>query len=156
MPRIRRGADEQPRLRYPALVAELDEELRHTHESGQPRIEETVFPKTNLMRVTVLWDKWDPVSDEDRATTILQAYEQVEGEEFRDRIALAIGLTIPEASLMGLLPLQVCPVVRPDDPVTAEQCREAMLREGASTLLLGSNRPVLLFATREEAESCVG
>ena len=36
-----------------------------------------------------------------------------------------MGLTVPEAWEAGLLPFQVTAVVRDDDPVTPEQCREA-------------------------------
>ena len=153
MPRIRRGLDDNPRPRFPDLVAELAGELRDNREGGQPRIEEQHFPKTSAVRVTVIWDKWAPLTDEERAATILQAYEQVEGREFRDRIALAIGLTVPEAFESGLLPFQIVTAVRREDPVTPEQCREAMIAEGAS-VLTDPEKPELRFATEEEAEAC--
>lgn len=71
----------------------------------------------------------------------------------RDRIAIAVGLTVPEAYDSGLLPFQVIPPVRPDDPVTPEDCRNAMIDEGAS-VLLGASNPQLRFAALEEAEAC--
>jgi hypothetical protein len=153
MPRIQKRL-EPPRARHPAVVGELAEELRHSHESGQPRIEELTFPKTGTIHVTVLWDRWDPLADEERAVCILQAYEQVEGAAFRDRIGLAVGLTFPEARASGLLPFRVIPAVRPDDRVTLEQCVAAMKQLGASTLEQ-PDWPLLGFATFDEAEACV-
>src|SRR5947207_1781011 len=146
MPRIRRGPESQPRPRYPDLVRALAEELKNSHDAGQPRIEEQVFPQTNAVRVTVLWDKWESVPDEDRAATILQAYEQAEGKDCRNPIALAIGLTFPDALESGLLPFQITTPLRKGDPVTVEQCREAMIAEGAS-ILLDPSKPQLRFAT---------
>lgn len=153
MPRIQRRLDEPRRIRFPDLLAELEKELKNARTAGQPLIEEQVFPKTNAVRVTVIWDKWEPVSDEDRYQTILQAYEEVEGKAFRDRIALALGLTVSEAVETGLLPFQITAALRRDDPVTREQCREAMIAQGAS-VLLDSEIPQLRFATEEEAEAC--
>jgi len=54
--------------------------------------------------------------------------------EFSDRIALAIGLTVPEAYESGLLPYQVMPALRKGDPLTPEQCAKSMLDQGASLL----------------------
>jgi hypothetical protein len=154
MPRRRHGLNEAPRIRFPDLVAELSAELKNSRESGQPMIDEQHFPRTKAVRVTVIWDKWEPLSDEDRYETILQAYEQAEGKDFRDRIALAIGLTVPEAVDLGMLSFQVTTALRKGDPVTLAQCRDAMIAEGAS-VLLDPNKPQLRFATAEEAEACV-
>lgn len=152
MPRIRRSPEQQP-IRFPDLLVDLEAELKSSHEAGQPLIEEHVFPKTNAVRVTVIWDKWDAVPDEDRTSIILQSYEQVEGKSFRDRIALAIGLTVPEAVESGLLPFQILTALRQGDLVTAEECRAAMIAQGAS-LLIDADKPELRFATQEEAEAC--
>lgn len=153
MPRIQRRLDEPRRVRFPDLLTELAKELKNARETGQPLIEEQVFPKTNAVRVTVIWDKWEPVSDDDRYNIILQAYEEVEGKDFRDRIALAIGLTVPEAVESGLLPFQILTALRRGDPVTREQCREAMIAQGAS-ILIDPDHPQLRFATEDEAEAC--
>jgi hypothetical protein len=154
MPRVRRQSEKSTPLRFPKLVRELVTELKNSRAFGQPYIEEQVFPRTNAMRINVVWDKWERVSDEDRADTIHHAYEQVEGKEFSDRIALAIGLTVPEAVEMGVLPFQIAPMLRKDDSVTLDQCRTAMIALGASTLH-DPEQPQLRFATREEAEACV-
>lgn len=153
MPRIILG-HEHELPQFPDLVTELAEELKSTRSFGQPIIREQQFPKTEAIRTTVIWDKWEFMSDEDRLATILQAYEEVEGQEFRDRLALAVGLTVPEAQASGILPVQVTTALRSSDPVTAEQCRDAMIKLGAS-VLSNPEQPVLRFATVEEAEECV-
>src|SRR5437764_15193910 len=106
MPRIRK-VPETPCVREPGMIRDLAAELRNSHETGQPRIEEVTFPRTGTIQVTVLWDQWDPLPDDERAVCILQAYEVVEGAAFRDRIGLAVGLTFPEARASGLLPFRV-------------------------------------------------
>jgi hypothetical protein len=153
MPRIRRSPRQPIPTRFPELFAALVSELQNARDTGQPLIEEYVFPKTGAIRATVIWDQWEAVPDEERAALIQQAYEQAEGRDFRDRIALALGLTVPEAAELGLLPFRVKPVLRRGDPVTAEQCRQAMIALGASTLTDPAN-PQLCFASEEEAETC--
>lgn len=153
MPRIILG-HEHAGPHYPNLVAELADELRSNRPFGQPIIREQRFPRTDVIRTTVIWDKWESLNDEDRVATILQAYEEVEGEAFRDRLALALGLTVPEAHEAGLLPVQVTTALRASDPVTVEQCRDTMIELGAS-VLSNPDRPVLRFATTQEADQCV-
>jgi hypothetical protein len=89
---------------------------------------------------------------EERTAIILRAYEMAEGGEFRDRIALASGLTVPEAHAAGMLPYHLFPALRQGDSVTPEQVRKAMLEEGASKLI-NPQAPQLQFATEEEAEA---
>jgi hypothetical protein len=103
--------------------------------------------------VTVIWDEWDRLPLEDRTAAILRAYEQAEGRDYRGRIALASGLTVPEAHAAGMLPFQIIAALRKTNPVTIEQCREAMIAQGAS-MLLDPSRPQLRFATEEEAKAC--
>jgi hypothetical protein len=153
VPRIKRGLQEPSKPQFPNLLAELTDELRNNHAAGQPRIEEQHFPTTNAVRATVIWDKWADLDDEDRSSLILQAYGQVEGEEFRDRIVLAIGLTMPEAYESGLVPYHIMAAVRNGDPVTMQECEQAMLAQGAS-LLFDRKGPQLRFATEEEAVAC--
>jgi hypothetical protein len=114
-------------------------------------IDEQEFP-TGGIRVTVIWDDWDHLSLEDRTAVILRAYELAEGRGYRDRVALASGLTVPEAYAAGMLPFQIIPALRKGDAVTPEQCRQAMIAEEASTLL-SADKPQLRFATEEEAEA---
>lgn len=151
MPRIRTGIDEMPRRTNVALADQLAEELKSARMSGQPIIYEQEFPSGKL-RVTVIWDAWDRSHMEERTDVILRAYEQAEGRGFRDRIALASGLTVPEAHAAGMLPVRIITALRKEDPVTLDQCRQAMIEEGASTLL-ATDIPQLRFATLEEAEA---
>src|SRR2546427_3115332 len=147
----RRKFEEPPRRTVGPLVGRLVEELKSDRPSGQPMIEEEEFP-TKKLRVNVIWDEWDRVPLEDRTATILRAYEQAEGRESRDRIALASGLTVPEAHAAGMLPYQVIAAVRKGDAVTIDQCRQALIEEGAS-ILFGEDKPQLRFSTEEEAEA---
>jgi hypothetical protein len=151
MPRVRKRFEDPPRRTVGSLVQRLVDELKSDRVSGQPQIEEEEFP-TKKLRVNVIWDEWDRVPLEDRTATILRAYEEAEGPEYRDRIALASGLTVPEAHAAGMLPYQVIPAIRKSDPVTLDQCRKALIDEGAS-ILLGKDQPQLRFATDEEAEA---
>lgn len=151
MPRIRARVEERARRADGGLVDRLAEELRSGRESGQPTVYEQAFP-TDKLRVTVIWDAWDRLPLEDRTAIILQAFERAEGLDYRERIALASGLTVPEAHAAGMLPRQVIVALRGGDPVTMEQCRQAMIDEGASTLL-DAERPQLRFATLDEAEA---
>ena len=153
MPRIRRGTEEIGKPLHFDLVTELIQELRDGKECGQPRIEETEFP-TGAIRVTVLWDKWDRVPDHERADVILRAYEEVEGRPYRERVALAIGLTFPEAREVGLLRCSLQPQVRSDDPKTVARYYQAMRDLGASDLF-DRGRPELWFASRGEMEACL-
>ena len=153
MSRKRRGVDEQPRLLRGPLADRLAEELRRNGESGQPMIDEQVFPSDKIS-VTVIWDEWETLSLEDRSAVILRAYEQAEGRDYREKITLASGLTLPEAYAAGMLPFQIIPALRKGDPVTPEDCRQAMIAEGASTLL-SPDKPQLRFATEEEATAAV-
>jgi hypothetical protein len=151
MPRKKRGVAERPRPVSGDLSERLAEELRRSREAGQPMIEEQEFP-SGKMRVTVIWDEWDRLPLEDRTAVILRAYDLAEERGYRERIALASGLTVPEAYAAGMLPFQIIPVLRKGDAVTPEQCRQAMIVEGASTLL-AADRPQLRFATDEDAEA---
>ena len=151
MPRKRSRFETPPRRTVGTLAERLVDELKSDRQSGQPMIEEMEFP-TGKLRVNVIWDEWDRIPLADRTATILSAYEQAEGGEYRDRIALASGLTVPEAHAAGMLPYQVIPALRHGDPVTMDQCRQALIEEGAS-LLFGEDHPQLRFATEEEAEA---
>lgn len=134
MPRVRIEGDVRFGAANKDLAAKLAEELKRSKECGQPLIYEQEF-RTRRVRVTVIWDLWEGMSLQERTSTILRAYEMAEGREMRDRIALASGLTVPEAYAAGMLPYQVIAALRRTDPVTFEQARAAFLEEGASQLL---------------------
>lgn len=136
------------------LLKRLVDELKAGRAGGQPMIHEEEFPSTGLLRVVVIWDDWDGIPDEERTRTIFEAYRQAEGPEHADRITLVGGLTVSEGYNAGLLPYQVVPLLRRGAPVTLEQCGEAMLAEGASTLS-DRDRPPLRFFTEEEAAASI-
>jgi hypothetical protein len=142
---------DQPAFRS-GLADKLAAELKANRDFGQPLIYEQEYP-TKKSRVMVVWDEWADASLEERSAIILRAYEQAEGASARERIALASGLTVPEAAAAGLLPFQVILGLRATDPVSPAQAREAMLEQGASTLNEEDGLQ-LRFATREEAEAC--
>ena len=152
MPR-RQVGEQEPRLVSGDLVKRLADELKSQRETGQPMIYEHKFDGGRI-RVTVVWDEWASMTLEDRTSVILDAYAQAEGADFKKKIVLASGLTVPEAESVGMLPFQIITGLRKGDPVTPEQCREAMIKVGASTLL-DPNRPQLRFATTQEADATV-
>jgi len=128
------------------LVDELARELKTVRESGQPFIDEEHF-ETNAIRVVVLRDRWAEIPEDDRFDVIFNAYRTAEGETYANRIGPASGLTIPEAYASGMLPFQIVTGMRRGDSVTFDQCRRAMIEQGASTLL-DPAWPQLRFATK--------
>jgi hypothetical protein len=132
------------------LPEKLAEELKGKREYGQPTVYEQEYA-TGRIRVSVIWDAWADSSFEERSAIILRAYELAQSD-YRDRIALASGLTVPEAATAGMLPFQMIAAVRKGDPVTVEQARQAFLEEGASQLI-NPQALQLRYATLEEAEA---
>lgn len=152
MARIKMGLEEQPRRTDGKLVERLVDELKANRESGQPFIYEQSFT-TGKIRVLVIWDEWKDQSLEERTNIILSAVEKADGRDYRAKVALASGLTVPEGVAAGMLPYHIIPAHRKADKVTLEQCREAMLAEGASQLF-GPNVLQLRFPTENAAEAC--
>lgn len=152
MPRIR--VDGLSVLTSPktGLAEKLATELKSSRDFGQPLVYEQEY-STKKSRVIVIWDEWPDASLEERSSVILKAYEIAEGAAGREKIALASGLTVPEAVAAGFLPFQVFPGLRKTDPVKPEQVREVMLEQGASKLN-DADGIQLRFATKEEAEAC--
>jgi hypothetical protein len=152
MPRIKMGFEDQPRKTDARLVERLVEELKANRESGQPFIYEQSFT-TGKIRALVIWDDWKDLPLEERTNIILSAIEKSDGKDYRAKVALASGLTVPEGVAAGMLPYQIITAHRKGDRVTLEQCWDAMLSEGASRLF-GPNVLQLRFPTEESAEAC--
>jgi hypothetical protein len=152
MPRIKMGIEVQPRRADATLVDRLVDELKAGRESGQPTIYEQTFG-TGKIRILVIWDAWKDLSLEERTNIILSAIEKAEGKKQRAKVALASGLTVPESIAAGMVPYQVSAARRKSDTVTEKQCREAMLKEGASTLF-GPDVLQLRFPDEHSAEAC--
>jgi hypothetical protein len=144
--------EDRPRKVDKRLLDQLVDELKANHESGQPFIYEQTFT-TGRIRVLVIWDVWKDLPLEQRTSIILSAIEESDGRDYRAKVALASGLTVPEAVASGMLPYQIIPARRSTDSVTDEQCRKAMLDEGASQLF-GPSVLQLRFPTEESAEAC--
>jgi hypothetical protein len=134
-----------------ALLQALVAELRNPRASGEPIITERHMPRKGLVHVQVLWDRWQECREIERFEIIYDAYKDVKGADFANRIVLATGLTRPEAAAMGLLPFQLLP--RLQDEAPPERHTRAMIDEGAF-VLNGSGEPQLRFETFEEAEAC--
>lgn len=152
MPRIKVGPEERPRKADKTLVGRLVDELKSNRESGQPLIYEETY-STGRVRVLVVWDAWKDSSLEQRSNVINAAIEKADGKDYRAQVALASGLTVPEATAAGMLPYQVIPALRKSDSVTTDQCRDAMIAEGASQLF-AAGLTQLRFPTEESAEAC--
>lgn len=133
-----------------ALVAELEE----PSDVGQPIVLERHMELAHAIHVYVVWDRFAEVDEEQRVAAILRAYEQVMGKDFRNRITLATGATVPEAGDLELLPFEVAPAPRKANAVALEQYHDAMIAEGASTLR-NPEKPELRFKTLDEATVAV-
>ena len=152
MPRMIRGMTPEAKPLDPELLSRLVAELKSGGQTGQPLIDEVHLPESGAIRAMVIWDLWSGVKDDDRTRVILEAYDQVEGSEYRAKIANAVGLTVSEAIDAGVLPFQVVPNVRKHDSVSSANCYQAMIEEGGS---LGRDiKPRLRFITLEDAQAC--
>ena len=136
-----------------SLVRELAKELKNPRPMGQPIILEDSL-LGNAVSVQVVWDRWHDVPPESQTQVIYDAYSAAFGEEYRQKIRLALGVTVPEAANLGLLPFQIIPARRKDGEPSQEEYRKAMIDAGAS-LLSGEDRPQLRFATIEDAEAAM-
>ena len=152
MPRKKIGTQRPPTRVQGKFAEQLAAELNSGRESGQPLIYEQEF-SSGKVSVTVIWDEWARLPFDERTAVIHRAYELAEGRDCKERIVLASGLTVPQAHEAGMLPYQIIPALRRNDPVTLEQAHQAFLEEGASQLV---NSPALQlrFATEEEAQAC--
>jgi hypothetical protein len=137
------------------LVADLARELRNPTLIGQPIVLEDDTPETNSMRVHVIWDRWNDCPRDARSAIILDAYRNAMfSRELIDQITLALGVTVPEAIAMGLLPFQVVPSRRLGEQHSIEEYRQAMLTAGASALA-SAEHPQIRCATQEDAEKTI-
>jgi hypothetical protein len=118
---------------------------------GQPIILEDGSANGESVRVQVVWDRWEAVPGELRSAIILEAYATALGDAYRQKIKLALGVTVPEAVEVGLLPFQIIPARRKGGEPSQEAYRKVMIDAGAS-LLFGEDRPQLRFASIEDAE----
>lgn len=153
MPVKRRSSGPPDARRFKDLYETLAQELTAPKDFGVPIVDEETFPRTGLKGVTVIWNKWNGLSDSERTAVILEAYMQAFGKEEKDRVAFAVGLTVEDAIEAGNLPFTILPSLRRTDAVTPEKVREVMADLGA-VLEAGDYPAVLRFSSREDAEAC--
>jgi len=137
--------------KHDRLKADLVSELKNPSPMGQPVILEDRTPETKSIRVHVIWDRWEDCARELRWGIVADAYGEAFGKETQQQITLALGLTVPEAVGIGLLPFQIVPTRRKGERPTKAEYRKAMIDAGASVLGVGDD-PQLRFATLEDAE----
>ncbi|WP_425617608.1 hypothetical protein NA78x_001289 [Anatilimnocola sp. NA78] len=151
MPRRTQTLDQHLPAVEGEIVERLTQELRSAREYGQPIIDERIYP-AGKKSVTVIWDAWDRMPLEERTRVVRRAYELVEGSASQDGLVLASGLTVSEAHAAGMLPYFIMTARRESDPVTLDECRQAMIDEGAS-ILSDDKQPQLRFSTEQEANA---
>ncbi len=151
MPRYRHTAPVFPEADREALVAELARELNAPAEYPlrQPLIYEEPIPQTDTRHVVVIWERWNTVPVEERASIIMDAYEQAEPAAV-PQITIAMGATVEEAIDLNLLPYEIVTTRREGDTVSQHQLHEAMKQEGAVATPYGLR---LRLPTREMAEA---
>ena len=138
------------RERHAKLVQELVKELRQPSGKNMPYILEEEVPATGVRNVTVIWDRWKGVSEEDRSDVILAAYETAEGKEYATSIAIPTGVTPTEALALGYLSYKVESLRRAGEAVSEADYRRAFTDEAARTLL-GKTATALRYPRIEEA-----
>ncbi|TWT44643.1 hypothetical protein RAS1_10580 [Phycisphaerae bacterium RAS1] len=111
MPVIRTKAIEQSTVLEDALRRELAAELTAAEDDGKPLqqpivLQNEVEDPGQSIHVTVVWERWRPVSAGTRTKIIEEAYRS-ELPGYADRIATAFGMTTLEAVDAGLLPWEV-------------------------------------------------
>jgi hypothetical protein len=154
MPVVRNTVGVSDVTRFRPLWEDLAQELRTPREFGQPMVSEEEFPRTGLVGVTAIWDRWDGRTDLERPAIIKKAYEAAGRDDIVGRLAFAVGYTVPEAVSAGLLPFRVVPLFkRTDPPEWDEACLRAMIDLGASTLA-DPRKPVLGFQSLDQADAC--
>lgn len=98
MPRERKSAP--PPHSHPDLVKVLVEELNKKGVSSTPEVP-TIYEEAqshgDRLHVTVIWNRWAGIPEEERGAMILDAYEQAGLEDEMRRITLVLGLTPEEA-----------------------------------------------------------
>jgi len=149
MPRLIRPVP-QFSVQREGLVDHLAKELGSPCKFGQPIIIEDPVAGGDRRLIHVIWDDWEGCPREERTAIIQAAYQRAFGEEYQDKISLAIGITVPEAVAMGLLPYTFRK--RQSHGEWTEEERQAMIKAGAS-ILLDPRRPELRCATEDDADA---
>jgi hypothetical protein len=138
--------------KYDKLVKRLAQEIKDPGTGPQPLVLEEEVRATRTRHVSVIWDQWKGLDDEQRASAIFDAYTLAEGTDFTNDITLATGLTPPEALALGLLPWKLEPACKQDDAIPPKDYRRAVEAELPNTLL-GPRARELRYARLDDAEA---
>jgi hypothetical protein len=86
------------------LVDTLAQEF-HTPSSEvqQPYFQIQPQPPLNRVHITVIWDRWNKLSHQERSEIILDAYEKCQGQGSAQSVSVAMGLTQQEADRLGFI-----------------------------------------------------
>ncbi|MCX7045207.1 MAG: hypothetical protein NTX50_06970 [Candidatus Sumerlaeota bacterium] len=84
-----------------ALLAELKAELENPKESGEPDII-IERPSPFTTHLFVIWSKWKDLEQSIRSRIVMDAFEEVRGEEEMQKVTAAMGLTAEEADRLGI------------------------------------------------------
>lgn len=135
------------------LVERLAAELRVNGggPARQPFIFEQEVPHTGTYYVLVVWERWNEVPPEERASIITEAYERAE-PDLVPNLTVVVGATLDEAIQLNLLPYEVIASHRKDDPVSLRDLSEALREEGAIDTRSGTH---LRYPTRQMAEEAL-
>jgi hypothetical protein len=146
MPLVRNGTS-NTRL-VASLTERLSAELHKPRPDGLPLVLENQIAQTAHYHVTVIWDAWQSLPLGSRSRVILDAY----GDAFPEKtgkVAIAQGLTMPEAVSMGLFPFKVIALPTRGEAAVRERAGEALRRRGA---INGPHGLELRFRTLDEAD----
>lgn len=95
---------DRPDTDSPQLLQSLTEEFRHYDESGQPYHQPLISveqpgDRTHLL---VIWDAWRLLSQLERSSLIMDAYQAAHGGTTALNVTVAMGLTQDEAAALGI------------------------------------------------------
>jgi hypothetical protein len=86
-----------------ALKMELLQEWNNpTDDDSKPIILEEGIPSGSVIRIYVIWDKWDGIDRTLRGEVIMDAMEERYVHEYVHRTTLALGLTKDEADRLRI------------------------------------------------------
>jgi hypothetical protein len=100
-PRVAVDLDEARSLGAETLRRQLEDEMRHPHENGEPLII-IERPQRHTTHLFVIWASFDGFKQEVRSGLILDAYEAVHGEQAALDVTASMGLTPEEAKRAGI------------------------------------------------------
>lgn len=96
--------EDRPSVDTPLIVQNLTQEFARYNEEGteyrQPLISiDRPGERTHLL---VIWDDWHTLSQQERSSLIMDAYQGAYGESEAREVSVAMGLTQDEATQLGI------------------------------------------------------